>query len=87
MLEFVGNLGAVPSYCFAMFCHKPTLDTSGGNRDFWILDGALVGRVPGAVREIVVVCILGGGEPRGVGSILRDFLGFQWGCKGGASGM
>jgi hypothetical protein len=34
ILEFVGNLGAVPSCCLALICRGPTLDTSGGNRDF-----------------------------------------------------
>ncbi len=53
----------------------------------WILEGAQVGRVPGAVREIIVVCTLGGGEPRGVGATLGDSVGSQWGCEGGASGM
>ncbi len=77
MLEFVGNLGAVPSCCFAMFCHGPTLDTSGGNRDSWILEGAQVGRVLGAVGEIVVVCTLDFGEPRGVGDTLGDSVGSQ----------
>jgi hypothetical protein len=43
--------------------------------------------VPSAVREIVVVCTLGGGEPRGVGVTLGDSEGSQWGCKGGALGM
>jgi hypothetical protein len=52
MLEFVGNLGKVPSCCFVLFCHRPTVDTSGGNRDFWILEGAQVGRVPGAVDDL-----------------------------------
>ncbi len=47
----------------------------GGNRDFWILEGVQVGRVPGAVGEIVVVCTLGGGEPRGVGDTLGDSVG------------
>ncbi len=75
VLEFVGNLGAVPSCYFAMFGRGPTLDTSGGNRDFWILEGAQVGRVPGAVGEIVVVCTLGGGESRGVGDTLGDAMG------------
>jgi hypothetical protein len=70
-----------------MFCRKPTLDTSGGNRDFLILKGAQVGRVPGADGEIVVVCTLGGGEPRGVGNTLGDSVGSQWGCEGGALGM
>jgi hypothetical protein len=31
MLEFEGNLGAVPSCCFALFCRGPTVVTSGGN--------------------------------------------------------
>jgi hypothetical protein len=43
--------------------------------------------VPGAIGEIVVVCTLGGGEPRGVGDILGDSMGSRWGCKGGVSGM
>jgi hypothetical protein len=55
MLEIVGKLGAVTSCYFAMFCRGPTQDTSLGNRDFWILEGAQGGRLPGAVREIVVV--------------------------------
>jgi hypothetical protein len=38
----------------------------------WTLLGARLGRLPGAVREIVVVCPLGGGEPRGVGDTLGD---------------
>ncbi len=75
MLEFVGNLGEVLSCCFAMFCRGPTLDTSGGNSDFWILEGVQVGGVPGAVGEIVVVCTLGGGEPRGVDDTLGDSMG------------
>ena len=33
---------------------------------------AQVGRVPGAVGEIIVVCTLEGGEPRGVGDTLVD---------------
>ncbi len=87
MLVFVGNLGAVPSCCFAVICHIPTLDRSKGNSDFWTLVGARVGRVPGAVGEIVVVCTLGGGEPRGVGDTLGDSVSSQWGCEGGALGM
>jgi hypothetical protein len=75
MLKFVGNLGAVPSCCFAVICRGITLDTSGGNRYFWTLVGAQVGKVPGAVREIVVVCTLGDGEPRGVGDTLGDSVG------------
>ncbi len=87
MLEFVGNLGAVPNCCFAMFCCGPTLDTFGANRDFWILEGAQVGRVLGAVGEIMVMCTLEGGEPRGVGETLGDSVGSRRGCKGGALGM
>ncbi len=80
MLDFVGNLGAVPSCCFAMICRRPTLDTSGGNRDFWILDGGQVGRVPGTFRKIEVVCTLGGGVPRGGGDTLGESIGSRWGC-------
>jgi hypothetical protein len=40
-----------------------------------------------AVGEIVMVCTLGGGEPRGVGDTLGDSVGSRWGCKGGALGM
>jgi hypothetical protein len=58
-----------------------------GNRDFWILEGAQVGRVPGTFGEIVVMCKLGGGVPGGVGDNLGDFVGSQWGCEGGALGM
>jgi hypothetical protein len=87
MLEFGGTLGAVPICCFAMFCRGPTLDTSGGNRDFWMLEGAQVGRVPGTFEEIVVVCTLGGGVPRKLEDTLGDSVGSQWGCKGGALGM
>ncbi len=89
LLEFVGNLGAVPSCCFAFLClcPGPTLETSGGDRDFWILVSAQVGRVMGTIGEIVVVCTLGGGEPREVGDTLGDSVGSQWECKGGASGM
>jgi hypothetical protein len=83
MLVFVGNLGAVPSCCFAVLCRRLTLDTSGGNRDIWTLVGARVDRVPGAVGEIVVVCTLGGGEPRGVGDTLGNSVSSRWGCKGG----
>jgi hypothetical protein len=87
MLEFVGNLGAVLDCCFAMFCHGPTLDTSRGNRDFSILEVAQVGRVLGTFGEILVVCTLGGGVPRGVGDTLGDSIGSQWGCEGGMLGM
>jgi hypothetical protein len=87
MLEIVGNLGSVPSYCFALFCRRPTLDTSGRNRVFWILEGERVGRVLGTIGEIVVVCTLGGGVPRGVGDTLGDSMGSRWGCEGGALGM
>ncbi len=86
-LEFLGNLGAVPSCCFAVICHGLTLDTSGGNRDVWTLVGVQIGRVPDAVKDIVVVCTLGGGEPRGVGDTLEDSVSSWWGCEGGASGM
>ncbi len=65
MLVFVGNLGVVPSCCFAVLCRGLTLGTSGGNRDIWTLVGVRVGRVSGAVVEIVVVCTLEGGEPKG----------------------
>jgi hypothetical protein len=58
-----------------MFCRGPTLETSGGNRDFWILEGTRVGSVPGTFGEIVVVCTLGGGVPRGVGDTLGDSVG------------
>ena len=75
MLVFVGNLGAVPSCYFAVICCGLTLDKSGGNRDIWTLVGVQVGRVPGVVRDIVVVCTLGGGVPRGVGSTLGDAVG------------
>jgi hypothetical protein len=51
------------------------MDTSGGNRDFWILEGARVGRVPGTFGEIVVMCTLGGGVLRGVGDTLGDSIG------------
>ncbi len=84
MLEFVGSLGADLSCCFAVVCRGLTLDTSGGNRDFWTLVGAQLGRVLGAGGEIIVVCTLGGGEPRRVGDTLGDSMGSQWGCKGGA---
>jgi hypothetical protein len=87
MLVFVGNLGAVPSCCFAVLCRVLTLGTSGGDRDIWTLVGVQVGRVPGVVRDIVVVCTLGGGEPRGVGDILGDSVSSQWGREGGALGM
>jgi hypothetical protein len=87
MLVFVGNLGAVPSCCFAVICRGLTLGMSGGNRDIWTLVGAQVGRVLGAVREIIVVCTLGGGEPRRVGDTLGDSVGCRWGREGGALGM
>jgi hypothetical protein len=87
LLVFVGNLGAVPSCCFAAICRGLTLGTSRGNRDIWTLVGAQVGRVPGAVGEIVVVCKLGGGELRGVGDTLGDSVSSRWGCEGGELGM
>jgi hypothetical protein len=43
-----------------------------GNRIFLTLEGAQVGSMLGTFREIVVVCTLGGGVPRGVGSTLGD---------------
>jgi hypothetical protein len=86
-LDFVENLGAVPCCCCAMFCRGPTLDTSGGKRDFWELEGAQVGRVSGTMGEIIVVCTLGGGVPRGVGTTLGDSVGSWWGWEGGISGM
>ncbi len=58
-----------------MFCREPTLDTSNGNRHFWTLEGAQVGIIPGTFGEIVVVCTLGGGVPRGVGNTLGDSIG------------
>jgi hypothetical protein len=70
-----------------MLCHGPTLGTSRGNRDIWILVGAQVGRFLGDVGEIVVVCTLGGGEPRGVGDTLGESVSSRWGCEGGALGM
>ncbi len=41
----------------------------------------------GVVGEIVVVCTLGGGEPRGVGDTLGDSVSSRCGRKGGALGM
>ena len=79
--------GAVPSCCCAVLCHGLALGTFGGNRCIWTLVGAQVDRVPGAVREIVVVCTLGGGEPRGVGDTLGDSVSSQCGCEGGELGM
>jgi hypothetical protein len=58
-----------------MLCRGPTLDTSGRNRDFWILESAQVGRVLGTFGEIVVVCTLGGGVPRGVDDTVGDSVG------------
>jgi hypothetical protein len=66
----VGDLGAVPSCCFAVICHGLTLDTSGGSRDVWTQVGAQVGGMLGAVGEVLVVCTFGDGEPRGVGDTL-----------------
>ncbi len=48
---------------------------------------AQVGRVPGAVGEIIVVCTLEGGEPREVGDTLGDSMSSQCGSEGGALGM
>ena len=39
------------------------------------------------VGIIVVVCTLGGGEPRGVGDTLGELMSSQWGYKGVALGM
>jgi hypothetical protein len=87
LLVFSGNLSAVPSCCFAVICRGLTLGTSGGNRGIWTLVGAQVGRVPVDVGEIVVVCTLGGGEPRWVGDTLGDSVSSRWGWEGGALGM
>ena len=88
MVEFVGNLGAVPSCCFAVICRGLTLETSGGDRDFRTLVGVQVGRVPGSVGKIVVVCTQGGGEPWGVGGdTLGDSVSSRCGHEGGALGM
>jgi hypothetical protein len=87
LLVFIGNLGAVPSCCFAMLCRSLTLGTSGGNRDIWTLVGARVGRVLGDVGEIAVVCTLRDSEPRGVVESLGGSTSSQWGSKGGALGM
>jgi hypothetical protein len=87
MLVFVGKLGAVPSCCCAVFFRGPTLGTSGGNRGIWTLVGARVGRGPGAVGEIVLVCTLGGGELWGVSDTLGDSVSSQCRRKGGALGM
>ncbi len=87
LLVFGGNLGAVPSCCFAMFCRGPTLGTSGEKRDFWTLVGSRLGRVLGDDGEIVVVCTLGGDEPRGLGDTLGDSVSSRWGRVGGALGM
>jgi hypothetical protein len=73
----VGDLGAVPSCCFAVICRGLTLDTSRGNRDIRTLLGAQVGMVTGAVGEVVLVCTLEGGEPRGVGNTLGGSVSSQ----------
>jgi hypothetical protein len=87
LLVFVGNLCAVPSCCIVVICCGFTLGTSRGNRDIRTLVGVVLGRVLGDVGEIVVVCTLGGGEPRRVDDTLGDSVSFQWGCEGGALGM
>jgi hypothetical protein len=87
MLVFVVNLGAAPSCCFAMLCHSSTLRTSGRNRDDWTLVGVQVGRVLGDSGEIVVVCTIGGGEPRGVGDTLGESVSSRWGHEGGTLGI
>jgi hypothetical protein len=79
--------GAVPSCCCAVLCRGLALGTFGGNRGIWTLVGVQVGKVLGAVGEIVVVCILGGGESRGVGDTLGDSMSSRCGCEGGALGM
>jgi hypothetical protein len=79
--------GAVPSYCCAVLCCGLALGTFGGNRGIWTLVGAQVGRVPGVVGEIVVVCTLRGGKPREVDDTLGDSVSSRCGCKGGALGM
>jgi hypothetical protein len=86
VISVVGE-GAVPSCCCAVLCHRLALGMFGGNRGIWTLVGARVGGVPGAVGEFVVVCTLGGGEPRGVGDTLGDSVSSQCGCEGGALGM
>ncbi len=86
VIDVVGE-DAVPSCCCAVLCHGLALGTFGGNRCIWTLVGAQVDRVPGAVGEIVVVCTLGGGEPRGVGDTLGDSVRSQCGCEGGELGM
>jgi hypothetical protein len=79
--------GAVPSCCCVGLCCGLALGTFRGNRRIWTLVGARVGRVPSVVREIVVVCTLGGGEPRGVGDTLGNFVSSQCGREGGALGI
>jgi hypothetical protein len=49
--------------------------------------GVHVGRVLGAVGEVVAVCTLGGDEPRGVGDTLGGSVSSRWGYEGGALGM
>jgi hypothetical protein len=79
--------GAVPSCCCAVLCRGLALGTFGGNRGICTLVGAQVGRVPGVAGEIVVVCTLGGGEPRGVSDTLGDSMSSRCGQEGGALGM
>jgi hypothetical protein len=64
--------GAVPSCCCAVLCRGLALGLFGGNRGIWTSVGARVGRVLGAVGEIVVVFTLGGGEPRWLGDTLGE---------------
>ncbi len=73
--------GAVLSCCCAVLCCGLALSSFGGNRGIWTLVGAQVGRVLGAVREILVVCILGGGEPRGLGDALGESGSSQCGLQ------
>ncbi len=74
ILRVIGVVGegAVLSCCCTVLCRGLALGTFGGNRGIWTLVGAQVGRVPGAVREIVVVCTLEGGEPRELGDTLGE---------------
>jgi hypothetical protein len=58
-----------------------------GEQRYLDIGGAQVGRVPGVVGEIVVVCTLGGGEPRGVGDTLGDSVSSRYGREGGALGI
>jgi hypothetical protein len=87
MIWRVIGVVAVPSCCCAVLYRRLALGTFGGNRGIWTLVGAQVGRIPGVVGEIVVVCTLGGGEPRGVGDTLGDSVSSRCGCESGALGL